>query len=828
MNRGRVITTALLLAVLICPMAASGAIQEAGGARYALIVDSHDNEGAAALAGVLRELYGFEVIDLVGPGRATREEIRSAMQHLYEVVRPYDQLVVHLSLPVTRVPELFYVPEDGDPARTWTLLEGRELISWLNELFTGAALITHPSCASQSRSPYGDPQLEELAYTKRPGPVEVVLVCDYQALKMRRRYEESGPIEWRGDEVAMSFAESLQQAAMASDQALMSADLALAASEQLEEMDFEVLTIPLTWEPSLRFAPIVEADDYRTRYTRATSYDQVVTSLQDYVAAGAERSVLQQSLIGFLRAIALSPVAEAGAAGLNPREVLQLRNNAVDILGRIGTEAARDALGKISTDAGDSALLRQAAVSTLYRQPDLRPADLAVLGSAIEDQDPTVREAAVRGLILADVEGAGPLLSASIPHEEDLRVRIAMMEGLASLARPEDAGLFIGLTEDDHWGTRRMAVVALSKLEPAVPVNEVILAVLANDAVDSVREAAASALGSTFTSEDVEVIGEALIATLEPRPDGGASWDAVRAAAARSLGKIGGPQAEAALRRIVSDLGNSERLLVAAIEALGQMRSGAAISELRSAADAELTRVREAAVLALGEIGTPEAGDILLAKLEDPDPGVREATRSAVGNLQLDPSQVLQGTQSESDFVRLTAVNKLGRSKEPESVDALLEALSDPDPRVREAAIQGLATHSSEAALEKVIEAFQRGDLATRVGTAAVLGLRRTDQERRVLEVLAAGCEDQNVEMRAAAVRALGMRRDPEALGTISRTSHDGVGFVRSAAAEALGELIEMPEAYLRLQEMATSDLSLEVRQTAIRVLSSRPRARKK
>jgi HEAT repeat protein len=789
-------------------------------AHWALVVAGDGWQGSEALASVLREQYGFRVLDLMGPD-ATQKAIDGAMFEIADAIGEYDQLLVHLSLDVVHSPEgALLVPVDGRSEDHWTLLKVRDLLDWLNTLPTSAALVTYPGCDTE--------RLDGLPTYRRSGPVEVLLACGFRTrprmiqrsrkgVVQRLELESPEAVGWRGDAVAGELAAILAEA-VARHEAVTSLELADALSERLEPMRFSLETYPAGEKPRFRFAHIASQNEYETRYAQAAAYGELAQTLQDYLGAAAKDPDLATALAGLLERIATSPNGAAAGAALGERDVLRLQGLAVQLLSRLeASDETRDAMAKIVVGAASS-LVRRSAVLALSSQPDLRPVDLEVLRAAVADPDPSVRTAAVSGLALAKDEDSASLLVAAIPDEDDADARSTMILALSDFGRQKDRPLFLDLASHEDWRTREGAVGALTRLGPDPAVNEVLLGLLAGDANSQVRQAAAAALGRTWVEkqkgEIVSHLGEALLDS-----GSGSAADGLRAAAAGSLGELGGAGAEAALREFLST-GGPERVTVAAIEALGRMRSRAALPELHRAAQADSVSVRRATVTALGKIATPEAVEIIFSKLEDKDPYVRGEAERLLGSLQVGQQTLLDSADSDSALVRKVAVEDLLRRKDSDSLAALIASLGDPDEGVRMRTVEGLAETADADVVVAVLQALDGKDTLIRIGCIRVLGLVRAGDAERILAALGAAASDDDERVRAAAVEALGRRHDPASLRIVLQASEDPSSEVRIAAAEALGRY-RTDDAVQRLEVMAKTDPSERVHEVAVEVLSS-------
>jgi hypothetical protein len=103
--------------------------------------------------------------------------------------------------------------------------------------------------------------------------------------------------------------------------------------------------------------------------------------------------------------------------------------------------------------------------------------------------------------------------------------------------------------------------------------------------------------------------------------------------------------------------------------------------------------VRESIIDAMGEFGTPMAGQVLQAGLSDADSEVRRKCCVAIGKRgEANSVELLaQVLASEPEHeVRIAAVDALGKIKSPESIKALTVALEDSDPAMQFAGVRSL------------------------------------------------------------------------------------------------------------------------------------------
>jgi len=233
-----------------------------------------------------------------------------------------------------------------------------------------------------------------------------------------------------------------------------------------------------------------------------------------------------------------------------------------------------------------------------------------------------------------------------------------------------------------------------------------------------VRAAAAGALAQVEGPEVSTYLVEALADE--------DSW--VRYFAARSLGRrhsAEGADALAGLAR--TDKSNHVR--IAAAEALGHIggeRAAAAVAPLVKSDDPDLAR---SAVAALGRIAHPAAQPPLLEALHAPDAGVRAEAAGALGKRGgAEAVEHLRGVAASDNTPAVfeAAVNALGRVGTPEAIAGLVSLTADP--ARRGAAVAALA-QTSGSLLAEVARGLSP-ERAAEVRRAAVEALGRIKSQR--------------------------------------------------------------------------------------------------
>jgi len=147
------------------------------------------------------------------------------------------------------------------------------------------------------------------------------------------------------------------------------------------------------------------------------------------------------------------------------------------------------------------------------------------------------------------------------------------------------------------------------------------------------------------------------------------------------------------LQVILAARGGEPEIAKACVDALGEIGDPGAVPilvDFLAHSDREKDRLaRWAAANALGKLKQPQGVDALVALLDDPGAGLRQAAVQALGRIA-DPragEPLARTVRSDQDPVaRELAAQALGTLKNPAALDVLLPALDDPEPRVAKSA----------------------------------------------------------------------------------------------------------------------------------------------
>ncbi|HWG56651.1 MAG TPA: HEAT repeat domain-containing protein [Gaiellaceae bacterium] len=169
----------------------------------------------------------------------------------------------------------------------------------------------------------------------------------------------------------------------------------------------------------------------------------------------------------------------------------------------------------------------------------------------------------------------------------------------------------------------------------------------------------------------------------------------VRAAAARSLGRLGAVEAVSPLLEALASRAVPRSVAAQALLELGEP----ALPELRRLLGADDARVREAATELVGLLGDARDADVVAARLGDPDPSVRAKACRALARVGAARAAAALGPALDDPepAVRAAAAAALGTLGAVEAVPALLERARHDEFDVAQAAARAVADLDPDA-----------------------------------------------------------------------------------------------------------------------------------
>ncbi len=407
------------------------------------------------------------------------------------------------------------------------------------------------------------------------------------------------------------------------------------------------------------------------------------------------------------------PARPAGgsAARVDVRDLIAAAHGAPAALCTLAARAVGNYGWGGAADAPVTPLPAESWRNRRERRDALSTDDVRFLLESLATVDPCVRELAVR-LVAQEENDAVTigLLQRLTAPDSSLRTVAALGLGLAEPKRAVEP--LVGAIRDDAVGTRANAVWALGRIGDGRAVRPVTGALGDRSAI--VREAAAGALGHLDSTSAVPALLRVL------RDDPVAS---VRRTAAWALGQL---EPRDAVQDLIAALRGDKDPGVREMSAwaLGNMDAISATPALLAAARTDTDEtVRETAVWALGEHGDNSAAEGLGQLLAtDRNPRVRGTAAWALGQLDLKtaPKGLIDALADSETELRLKASWALSEIGDEAALPALRAALSrEQDARARQAEVRALI-HSGERT-ERLTELLKSQD--PKVREAAIRGI---------------------------------------------------------------------------------------------------------
>jgi HEAT repeat protein len=288
---------------------------------------------------------------------------------------------------------------------------------------------------------------------------------------------------------------------------------------------------------------------------------------------------------------------------------------------------------------------------------------------------------------------------------------------------------------------------------------------------------------------------------------------AVREAAVKALAAIGGSDAFQALEKAITD--SDENVRAAAAEAIGHSKAPTAFSILLEALRGERSNiVLVKLVTALETFHRSEAIPALLATVKDRRRDFRVGQYRGVSRgqdgvypalwtlLAYPRDEVIAGLQSvlQEDYpvkAKGDALHVLARIQDPRTLKLVLSAVDSTDLGLRKEAISVLGTFLDPSVLPRLLELLKDPDDGIRSAARKSIDEIRyylTQQDLidgeagddTALNELTLLLDDDNPQVRLAAVRALARLRNPKSLPALVRHRKDKDPAVRKAVDEAL------------------------------------------
>ena len=232
---------------------------------------------------------------------------------------------------------------------------------------------------------------------------------------------------------------------------------------------------------------------------------------------------------------------------------------------------------------------------------------------------------------------------------------------------------------------------------------------------------------------------------------------------------------ERAIKAIVERDQEANDTILAAVNYLGSVKAGEAVDAVEELINSGESRFLGSALRALGRVAPEEEADSVAAFLLDyynnrnPSDENKREILGALGETGSKESvsflSALIKDEDERTTLRQAALDAMAKIGDEEGMDAVIEAVSSPDPNVRSSAVAALAPFSGEATESAILEAFRDSYYRTRIGAAQAAGKRRMESAVPYLRYRAENDDVPNVKDEA--IKALGAINNEEAMGIL-------------------------------------------------------------
>ena len=488
----------------------------------------------------------------------------------------------------------------------------------------------------------------------------------------------------------------------------------------------------------------IEKIVYRASAPRATDREAVAAALAE-VASSPGRPGVRRHALRMISFVGRDEVVPTLARLLGEGEVREMARWA---LVRIPGEAAVRALADAVPGAdGES---KVGLINALGRRGSVSSA--SIVRAALRDKDEAVRIAAMQALgRIADPESEPPLrkLLASASGRElraaqDSYLRLAetlLAAGEAKRASPMYHRLY-DEAQSEQEKCAALAGIAKSDKERAVPM----LLKAMSSGESNLAGVAASALAAVPGEKATKMIA---------------------AAAGRSRPEV--------RRRLIGILGNR--------------RDAVALPVLFAVVERDReAKVREAALLAMGQIGSPAAVPTLAKAAGDADQPVRMAAATALARLpgRSATRAIIAALGAAPANVRPALVRVLGYRRDAHALPAVIAAMKDGKPAVRLAAIRAAGDLAEAAAAPALLDTLRSGSAEEQAAAEAALGRMSAGEARKAMVAALEGAPE---TAKASILRALGRRPEPGLMPIYLAAAKDASEPVAMAGLEALAGL---------------------------------------
>ncbi len=230
--------------------------------------------------------------------------------------------------------------------------------------------------------------------------------------------------------------------------------------------------------------------------------------------------------------------------------------------------------------------------------------------------------------------------------------------------------------------------------------------------------------------------------------------------AVRGLGILKAQNAAAALREIVDRRQRDPAIVIEAVRSLAAIRDASAVPLLEKiVAEAEtVSTLRLEAATAIAAIHSPDTLDFVIDLMSDPAPGIRGTALRALALIDTETFlTTLSGLDPDRDWtVRVALAEALATLPGAQGTARLLSMLQDRDPRVIPAVLRALAAVKAPGVEQVLVERLKGDDFVVRATAAAGLAdIKAPAAVPALVEAYRSTLADTSYVARAAILTAL-------------------------------------------------------------------------
>lgn len=293
-----------------------------------------------------------------------------------------------------------------------------------------------------------------------------------------------------------------------------------------------------------------------------------------------------------------------------------------------------------------------------------------------------------------------------------------------------------------------------------------------------------------------------------------------------ALERIPGPAADAAFRDALGSL--KGRALLGAIGSIGERRDAKAVDALVKFLNSSDEAVVAAAASSLGKIGTPDAARAIAAARSKASPAVQPALTDAYlvaaerllasGNADAADAIYQQlHAGSEPRLTRLAALKGLLATRGDKAVPALVDALKSNDAQTQTMAAGFIADLPAVASIEPIAAVLPQLVPSAQVAAIESLAGKGGSAARSAITAAAKSADDQ---VRIAALKALGKAGDASSIAILLEAASTRTGAEQTAARDSLATVPgnEVNDALVKSLDGSDSKAKVEI----VRALGAR------